>query len=834
MTIISYAQNYEDVVLNRVFGGQQVGFYVDVGAYHPVDGSVTKLFYDRGWSGINVEPGSVFDLLAEQRPRDVNLRMVVLDYAGEASFLETAFDAGMSHVVERGGGVTVRCDTLEAIVQNHGMGRPVDFVKIDAEGAEVAIVRSTNWRFLRPRVMVIESTKPWSNVLTNESWEQDLISAGYVRAYFDGINCFYVPEEEWAILGRHFQVPVNVLDGVVAFSHHAALGKLTAVEGNLAGKEAELAAAHGRLAGEAAKMAATQSKLVGREAELAAAHGKLDELTGVQGKLGDKEAELAAVHRKVTSTEAELASAQRKVEETQTQLNNVQGEHAQALRTASMLRQELDAARTELGRQEAYIRELTIPPSAPIEPPTVSRRPLHRRLARFCYSLVRPVVRPVSWRVRTFLTGPMLTQIDIIENRLGRIDERTAHPLATAQLEHLARTVAEFRGGSEARLDNLARSTAEFHRGSAAQLDNLARSTAEFHEGSSAKLDHFGKSAEDFHAGSLERFQQLATSIEDVVVTLALASPHHLAGGGSPNESTWGVLRLPRGRHVEFEVSAVDLSVGAALGSSNGDWEPHVRRYFESVVKPDWVCLDIGANVGAHTLSLAVLAHKGRVIAFEPDPANYAVLTRNAAALPRPKATIEPVHIALWHSPGYLTVGAADELAGCAFVSSNPTDAANTEERLRAVVDPGAIGELELHVRLARVAGARLDDWVLDHPLQRLDLIKLDVEGAEANVIRGADQTLHRLRPQLLVEYNPACAATYFGQPADALYHELAKHFASIHVVEPDGSLTPIPGWTTLESRLADGKGWEDLVCTPETEGAVETALSGDAIERNR
>ena len=56
MSFVSYAQNFEDVLLHRVFGGQETGFYVDVGAYHPVDGSVTKAFYDLGWSGINLEP----------------------------------------------------------------------------------------------------------------------------------------------------------------------------------------------------------------------------------------------------------------------------------------------------------------------------------------------------------------------------------------------------------------------------------------------------------------------------------------------------------------------------------------------------------------------------------------------------------------------------------------------------------------------------------------------------------------------------------------------------------------------------------------------------------
>jgi FkbM family methyltransferase len=373
-------------------------------------------------------------------------------------------------------------------------------------------------------------------------------------------------------------------------------------------------------------------------------------------------------------------------------------------------------------------------PDAHLQQP--ARPPLQRftgRLARLCYRLVRPVVRPVARRVRGFLIDEFLSEIRDIK--------------------------------------------------------------------------------------------QLAKAIEDTVVTLAIASPYRFTDNAAWDDS-WEptasrVLRLPRGRHADIEVGAADLSVGAALGAANGDWEPHVRRYFESVVKPDWICMDIGANLGAHTLSLAVLAHNGRVVAFEADPGNYALLIRNIAALRQPRGHVEPVHLALWDSPGHLTIGGAEELAGCAFVACGPADVTSTEERLRAVVDSSAIAGVDLQVRLARVPAVRLDDWIRDHPLPRLDLIKLDVEGAETNVIRGADDALRRLRPRLLVEYNPAAAARYFGQPTDALHRELTQRFAAIYAIEPDASLTPIPDWAALEARLSAGKGWEDLLCMPEAEAAA-------------
>ena len=57
MSMISYAQNQEDVLLRREFPDCTNGFYIDVGANDPVWDSVTKHFYDRGWHGINIEPG---------------------------------------------------------------------------------------------------------------------------------------------------------------------------------------------------------------------------------------------------------------------------------------------------------------------------------------------------------------------------------------------------------------------------------------------------------------------------------------------------------------------------------------------------------------------------------------------------------------------------------------------------------------------------------------------------------------------------------------------------------------------------------------------------------
>src|SRR5437868_6510751 len=96
-SMISYALLHEDVVLRRMFQDQSAGYYIDVGANHPVYGSVTKHFYDRGWRGVNVEPNpQLLDLLHTARPDDHNLGIGLAATTGQLCFYRVVEDNGLS------------------------------------------------------------------------------------------------------------------------------------------------------------------------------------------------------------------------------------------------------------------------------------------------------------------------------------------------------------------------------------------------------------------------------------------------------------------------------------------------------------------------------------------------------------------------------------------------------------------------------------------------------------------------------------------------------------------------------------------------------------------
>lgn len=224
MTFISYAQNYEDVMLRRALRDVKNGFYVDVGAEHPINDSVTMAFYEEGWSGVNIEPvPSWYQLICENRPRDINLNIAVGDtpgtltlYSVEGTGLSTADPRFVEEYRKEGRNVSaldVPVRTLTDVLEQHARTE-IHFLKIDVEGFERQVIEGLDLHRYRPWVLVIESTLPNSREERYADWEPLITSCGYDFAYFDGLNRFYVAAEKMELAER-FSVPPNHFDGFI-------------------------------------------------------------------------------------------------------------------------------------------------------------------------------------------------------------------------------------------------------------------------------------------------------------------------------------------------------------------------------------------------------------------------------------------------------------------------------------------------------------------------------------------------------------------------------------------------------------------------------------------
>jgi FkbM family methyltransferase len=226
MEFVSYAQNLEDVMLYRALKYVEHGFYIDVGAWHPVMDSVTKAFYDRGWRGINIEPErEYFDLLEQDRPEDVNLNVATGAYQGEMIFYEvagtglsTADRASADLAVGAGRSarqITMPCTTLAAVCREREIGA-IHFLKIDVEGAERAVLEGCDFGIVRPWIIVVEANEPNSTRDVSEAWEHLIVNHDYDFVYYDGLNRFYLAGEH-PELRQSFAAPPNVFDNYVMY-----------------------------------------------------------------------------------------------------------------------------------------------------------------------------------------------------------------------------------------------------------------------------------------------------------------------------------------------------------------------------------------------------------------------------------------------------------------------------------------------------------------------------------------------------------------------------------------------------------------------------------------
>jgi len=221
--MISYAQNLEDVVLDRALHAPS-GFYVDVGAASPSTASVTRHFYELGWSGINIEPLPEYvSELRLARPRDWTIEAVAGASPGQSSFHVVESDQDLSTFdprrVEqmRAEGIRTNERLIEMVTLNDVLEQAqpmaIDFLKIDAEGTEREVLLGIDLRMWRPRVLLIEATFPNSQIPSHGEWEDLVLKEGYLFASFDGINRFYAAEEESSLIDR--LAPANVLDQFV-------------------------------------------------------------------------------------------------------------------------------------------------------------------------------------------------------------------------------------------------------------------------------------------------------------------------------------------------------------------------------------------------------------------------------------------------------------------------------------------------------------------------------------------------------------------------------------------------------------------------------------------
>ena len=213
-----------------------------------------------------------------------------------------------------------------------------------------------------------------------------------------------------------------------------------------------------------------------------------------------------------------------------------------------------------------------------------------------------------------------------------------------------------------------------------------------------------------------------------------------------------------------FFFAVLDNCIISSTIKENKLWEPHMHSLFEKYITKDSIVIECGAHIGTHTLKLAQLAN--HVYAFEPMPSTHRVLCRNLQL----------------NSTGNVTVfqeGLSDASGTTTFrwIPFGNPGAAHLDNNPMGL--PPHLPPIEpIHVSLRTIDSLNLD---------RLDFMKIDVEGYETLVIKGAMSTIRTYRPIIVME---VWSNHYQGTSIEHTRHTfkdlLSIGYTVVHVAGPD------------------------------------------------
>lgn len=167
---ISYSQEGEDLILSRLFNEKRNGFYIDIGAHHPIRLSNTYKFYLMGWNGINIDaaPGSMVPF-RQIRDRDINIEAALSDETKELQyyiFNEPALNTLSKETAETKSKISgyyikevisLKTETINSLLaKNIKSEQVIDFLTIDIEGLDIIVLKSLNFSKYRPVAILIE------------------------------------------------------------------------------------------------------------------------------------------------------------------------------------------------------------------------------------------------------------------------------------------------------------------------------------------------------------------------------------------------------------------------------------------------------------------------------------------------------------------------------------------------------------------------------------------------------------------------------------------------------------------------------------------------------
>ena len=163
----SYSMDGEDIAIVQYIKEKNNGFYVDIGAHHPIQRNNTQLLFQKGWEGINIDINNFsIDLFNFLRPNDLNILTAISDKEGEIIFyyqknFSQLNTTNKQLAIQHFNGIfkekSIKCNSIDNVLNNSKYkARKIDFLNIDVEGAEMKVLKKLNFKQYDPSLICIE------------------------------------------------------------------------------------------------------------------------------------------------------------------------------------------------------------------------------------------------------------------------------------------------------------------------------------------------------------------------------------------------------------------------------------------------------------------------------------------------------------------------------------------------------------------------------------------------------------------------------------------------------------------------------------------------------
>ncbi len=214
-------------------------------------------------------------------------------------------------------------------------------------------------------------------------------------------------------------------------------------------------------------------------------------------------------------------------------------------------------------------------------------------------------------------------------------------------------------------------------------------------------------------------------------------------------------------------------------------------KLLKELLKPHHVFFDVGANIGVISMIAANIVAEGRVHAFEPSDHHLEKLHQNLRANDFQNVVVNPYALANGNGSHKIHIPEYDE------------DEIHNTGRASLNRD----NELQVDFRTEEIITRQMDSYVDEQTINRIDFIKIDVEGEELNVLRGGQETIERFSPDVMMELNKHHLDRAGETPEDVLSY-WDKQDYSVYRIGYNGEIKPVESPDQLDEH-------QNLYCCP-------------------